>query len=242
MDQESISQAVVVGHDFGAVLASRMCCFQPDRISGLITLGTAYVPPSPFPLDFEALKAMQEKHQGYCSSWCFQLFTSDHGASTLDAHIENMFTALHGGGTRMKDVLCVENGLENWLTDENNKNAEVLPYATEDFRKARVTRLANDGFSGPLSWYKAMLGNLDLEAQKAVPSKGQHILKIPYLFIATLQDPLFPPAVIHSLIALGMLPDVTIKEIDTGHWGMLEMPDEFGEVATGWLDERFGSG
>ena len=239
LDHESISKAVVLGHDFGAVMASRMCSFHPGRIAGLITLGTAYVPPSPYPLDFEQLKAIQEQYQGYCSSWYFPLFTSDRGAPVLDAHMENMFTALHSGGARMKNLFCAEGALERWLTDESNKEASVLPYATEEFRKEWVGRLERDGSTGPLSWYKAMMRNLDLDAQKSALSRGSHVLNSPYLFVAALQDPLAPPAAVQASIGQGMLPDVTLREIDAGHWGMLERPEDFGKIVIEWLNERF---
>jgi soluble epoxide hydrolase / lipid-phosphate phosphatase len=110
LDHEKRDKFVVLGHDFGAMLASKLCIYHPDRVAGLITLGTAFIPPSPYPFNFEQVKAMQEQYQGYRSSWYFPLFISDRGAGTIDSHLEQMFTLLHGGGQRMKEVLCVEYG------------------------------------------------------------------------------------------------------------------------------------
>ena len=240
LDQESLKQVIVLGHDFGAFLASRMCTFQPDRVLGLITLGTAYVAPSPYPFDFEQIRAMQEQYLGYCSMWYFPLFTSEKGGATLDASMEQMFTALHGGGERMKSILCVEGGIEKWLADESKKDEEVLPYARESaFREEWTGRLKRDGWSCPLNWYKASTGNLDLEEQKKALEKGSQIVKAPYLFVAATKDPLAPVAAVQGPIMQGFLPDVTTKEVQAGHWCMLERPAEVGEAITSWLGDKY---
>ena len=67
LDNEHLRTVIVVGHDFGAALASKMWSYHPERIAGLITLGTAFIPPSPSPFDFQQVKTMLEQYQGYCS-------------------------------------------------------------------------------------------------------------------------------------------------------------------------------
>lgn len=79
LDSEGLDKVIPVGHDFGALLASSNSTFHPDRITGLVTLGTAHIPPSPYSFDFEQLRIMQEKYLGYCQSWYFPLFTSEKG-------------------------------------------------------------------------------------------------------------------------------------------------------------------
>lgn len=79
LDQEGLKKVIPLGHDFGAKLASKLCAFVPDRVSGLITLGTTYIPPSPYPFDFERVRALQEQYLGYCSIWYFPLFTTEQG-------------------------------------------------------------------------------------------------------------------------------------------------------------------
>ncbi|KAK5716323.1 hypothetical protein LTR17_016437 [Elasticomyces elasticus] len=240
LEHESIKQAIVVGHDFGAALASRMCHVQPSYVAGLITLGTAYIPPSPYPFNFEQIRAMQEQYLGYCSMWYFGLFTSEEGGKVLDAHVEQMFTALHGGGQRMKEILCVEGGIEKWLDDDAKKDVEVLPYAREPaFRQEWVGRLKRDGFTAPLKWYKAIISNMDLEAQQQALERGTGVLNMPYLFVAALQDPLAPTAAVQGPIAQGMLPDVSIKEVEAGHWCMFEKPQEVGNAVVSFLSEKY---
>jgi soluble epoxide hydrolase/lipid-phosphate phosphatase len=238
LDQEHLKTVIVLGHDFGAMLASKMYSYHPERVAGLITLGTAFVPPSPYPFDFEQIKAMQEQYQGYCSMWYFPLFTSENGASTIDAHLERMFMLLHGGGQRMKDVLCVEGGIEQWLSGTDS--VDVLQYARESgFRESWIGRLKQDGWTAPLNWYKATTASLSLDEDKAALAAGRHIVKTPYLFLGATEDPLAPIAAVQGLQAQGLLEDVKVNEIEAGHWCMLEKPQEVGEAIVAWLGDAF---
>jgi len=235
---EQVDKAIVVGHDFGAALASKMYSYNPEHVAGLITLGTAFVPPSPYPFNFEQIKAMLEQYQGYCSMWYFPLFTSEDGAAKIEAHLEQMFTVLHGGGQRMKDVLCVEGGIEAWLEDDANASAAVLPYAQDpEFRKAWIDRLRHDGWTGPLNWYKAITGDVGIDAEKTALEAGRNVLDVPYLFVGATQDPLAPAAAVQGLQSQDLLKNVTVKNVEAGHWCMLEKPDEVGSAIVTWLDD-----
>ena len=238
LTNEQVEKVIVLGHDFGAALASKVYSYNPECVTGLITLGTAFVPPSPYPFNFEQIKAMLEQYQGYCSIWYFPLFTSEGGAVKIEAHLEQMFTLLHGGGQRMKDVLCVEGGIEAWLEDDANAGAEVLPYAQDpEFRKAWIDRLKQDGWTGPLNWYKAITGDMGIDAEKSAIEAGRNVVDVPYLFVAATQDPLAPAAAVQGLQAQGLLKDVTVKSIGAGHWCMLEKPEEVGSAIVTWLDD-----
>lgn len=240
LDNEQLRTVIVLGHDFGAALASKMYSYHPERVAGLITLGTAFIPPSPYIFDFQQVKAMLEQYQGYCSIWYFPLFTSEDGAATIDTHLERMFMLLHGGGQRMKDVLCVEGGIEQWLAGTDS--VEVLPYAREaGFRESWVARLKQDGWRAPLNWYKATAASLSLDEDKAALVAGRHVVKIPYLFLGATEDPLAPTAAVQGLQAQGLLEDVTVREVQAGHWCMLEKPREVGEQIVAWLGDAFKS-
>ena len=240
LDQEGLDRVIPVGHDFGAFLASRFTAFHQNRTSGLITLGTAYVPPSPYPFDFEQLRAMQEKYLGYCQSWYFPLFTSERGSELIDAHVEEMFTGLHGGDEQMKEVCCVEGGIEKWLLDPASASKEVLAYARDaSFRAEWVDRMKRNGFRAPLDWYKAVVQSLDLQEEREALEAGGHVVNVPYLFVAALKDPLAPVSAVQGPMSQGMLPNATQKEVEASHWCMLEKPVEVGQAIVEWLGEQF---
>ncbi|KAF2163664.1 hypothetical protein M409DRAFT_25852 [Zasmidium cellare ATCC 36951] len=240
LDEEGLKQVIPLGHDFGANLASKFHAFAPERVCGLVTLGTTYLPPSPYPFDFEQIRGMQEQYVGYCSIWYFPLFTSEKGYRVIDENVENMFTALHGGGDRMKEVCCYEGAMENWLRKPSNVEKEVLPYARNDqFRQEWIDRMKQNSFRAPLDWYKATAQSLDFEAENDALKAGNHVVKVPYLFVAALKDPLAPSAAVQGPIAQGLLPDVTLEEVDASHWCMLERPAEVGQAVVRWLSSKF---
>ncbi|USW53569.1 Putative alpha/beta hydrolase-1, epoxide hydrolase [Septoria linicola] len=240
LDAENLSKVIVLGHDFGAYLASKMVAYHPDRLLGLITLGTAHNPPSPEPFDFEKIRAMQEQYLGYCSGWYFPLFASDRGYELMDANVGRMFTALHGGGARMKQVCCYPNAFEDWLKDGSGGKEAVMPYAnTDEFRGEWTGRLKRDGFRAPMLWYKAVVESLTLAADQQALEAGNYMVKVPYLFVAALEDPLAPAVAVEGLKAQGLLPDVTVKQISASHWLMLEKARETGEAIISWLKDRF---
>ena len=141
---------------------------------------------------------------------------SEDGASIIGAHLDRMFTLLHGGGQRMKDVLCTEGGIEKWLAGTDS--VEVLSYAREPgFREAWIGRLEKDGWAAPLNWYKATTANLSLDEDKAALAAGRHVVKVPYLFLGATEDPLAPSAAVQGLQVQGLLGDVTVKEVGAGH-------------------------
>ena len=81
-------------------------------------------------------------------------------------------------------------------------------------REAFVKRMTEDGFTAPLLWYKAMVENRDVEAEKVLHETS--VVKVPVLFIAATKDLLALPAAIQGPVQMGLLPDLTINEIDAG--------------------------
>src|SRR2546423_8663648 len=148
---------------------------------------------------------------GYGPYWYWYLFTSEEGLRILDTHTESAFTALHGDPATWIDIFGREDGLENYLLEERKQ--EVLPYARAEMREVFVKHMAKDGFTVPLLGYKAMLEAVHIDAKKNVLSET-NMVKVPTLFIAATKDPLGLPAAIQQPVALGLLPDLTVDEID----------------------------
>lgn len=86
---------------------------------------------------------------------------------------------------------------------------------------------------GTMQWQRGR----DLKAEKKVLSETT-VVKVPFLFIATTKDPLGLPAAIQPPAQLGLLPDLTMSEIDAGHWCMLAKPQEVGESLIKWLKSK----
>ena len=236
LDAERIAKVVVLGHDWGSVLAQRLYNFHPGRVSGLVTLGTAYAPPSGMPFDLPGMLEMMTRLVGYGPYWYFYLFKEAEGRRIVDAHVESFFTALHGDPASWMELLCKKDGLKEYLLAD--KKQDVQEYATKEMRAEFVSRFSRDGFEGPLLWYQALLEGRHVEAEKRVLGQTS-VVKVPYLFIAALRDPLALPAAVQQPKEMGLLPDLTVEEVDAPHWCMLSKPKEVGEALVKWLKAKY---
>ncbi|KAL3722561.1 hypothetical protein ACJRO7_034866 [Eucalyptus globulus] len=130
-------QAYVVGHDWGAQIAWRLCLFRPDKVKALIKLGPALSTTVP---TVEAVQIHGDKEQGraeksfakYNSLTLFKKFLLVNDPDVLVAP----------PGVELIDFLETPNSLPPWITKEE------LLYKAEKFRSF--------GFTGALNYYRAM--------------------------------------------------------------------------------------
>lgn len=154
LDAEKIDKVVSAGHDWGAPMAQAVYKFHPERVIGLITMNVAYLPQLEGPFALEVVRPMITQAVGYFPQWYWYLFSHPReGPEISDAHVESFFEACHDQPEAWMDTLCTKDGLKNWLLQDKKAN-NLLPYATDDFKKAWVGRLKRDGFTAPFMWYR----------------------------------------------------------------------------------------
>lgn len=237
LNEEAIQKCVSVGHDWGSALAQRIYLFRPDRVEAMCLMNVAYRPPSEKPVHFGEMIAVYESTLGYFPAWYWYLFTSPEGAEILDNHLESLFDACSASGQGLKDLFCTKDGLQNFLLADGT--AETAEYATEERRKAFVDRFRLDGLEGPLCWYKAQASNVNFEVEKQIP-RDRYVVHVPLLFVGGSDDPVCLTAAIHDVQKQGLVPDLTVRELDAAHWIMLERPAELGSTVLEWLDLVYG--
>lgn len=211
------TQAVIVGHDWGAPVAWHAALFRPDMFTKVAGLS---VPP-PFrgrarPLD--SLKA------GGVTNFYWQYFqTPGVAEAEFERDVPTSVRQILGRGVSDPAALFVTEDkgflanippvvtLPDWLTE-----ADIAHFA-ESYR--------HSGFRGGLNWYRNLDRNWDLTA----PWQGAQIHQ-PSLFIAGSRD-----SVITGLIGAKrvneldrVLPNLRQKLIidGAGHWVQQERPDE----------------
>lgn len=69
-----------------------------------------------------------------------------------------------------------------------------------------------------------------------LPESRYHV-DTPTLYVGATRDPLSPPPVVERMKPFRK--DLTIDEVNTQHWVMLEKPDELNQKIEKWLKERF---
>ena len=254
LDHEGIDKVIALGHDWGSGSAQRLYNFHADRVLGLVMLNVSYLAPSPDPFDLDQTIALTTQMFGYgtfvsdpchvtmefgtnqVAKWYWKVFSSDEGYKLMDAHVESLFTAIHGEPQTLLETLCKQDGIKNYL--EQDRRQPVESYATEEMRKNWVARLEKDSFQAPQNWYRSMVNGEQDIANQAVPEQNI-VVKVPTLFFGGTQDKVCRPELLGPSQEAGLLPHLKIVTVNAGHWSMLAKPKEFGKALTDWLKENF---
>jgi pimeloyl-ACP methyl ester carboxylesterase len=237
LDKESIEQVVPLGHDWGSSFSQRMYIYHPERCIGLINLNVAYRPQSRGSPDLDAMVKLMEAAIGYFPHWYLFLFSDPvEGPQLTGAHIESLFAALHGEPETWLDTLCKKDGIRDWLKEDRTQ--PVQAYATDDLKKKFVERFSRDGFTAPLMWHRAAMEGYHGVEEAKLP-KERFVVNVPYLFVAGNRDVMNLPGEIMVPEKAGLLPKLTKKNVDSGHWSMLSHPKEVGEAVISWLVANF---
>ncbi len=224
--------AVIVGHDWGAAIASRCALLRPDVFRAVVLLSVPYrrrswadVRPT------EAMKQMAGEKQFY------QLYFQEPGKAEpeLEADVrKTMLMSLYSGSgdappdkrwrflfdrsETFLDTGTVPETLPAWLTEAD------LDFYTEEFKRT--------GFRGGLNWYR----NTDRNWELTAFSSGASIRQ-PSLFIAGELDPVIT-MYRHAFDSLEETMPALRKKVlvpGAGHWIQQERPIEVNELLIEFL-------
>ena len=228
-------------HRLSQVTADSVLLIEVDAAQGLtedrlVMLNVAYLAPTPEPFNLDKVIEMTTHFFGYGTYWYWKLFAGDDGPEILNNHIESLFTIAHGKPETWLETLCKEDGVRNFLLAD--KKQDVEPYATDEMRKKFIARMTKDKFDAPQCWYKAMVHNVQHEANQAIPS-DLAVIKVPVLFFGGSRDMVCRPELMQPSIDAGLIPDCKMVVVDAGHWSMHAKPKECGEAVVGWLQDKF---
>jgi pimeloyl-ACP methyl ester carboxylesterase len=228
-----VDEVVIVGHDWGAPIASSSALLRPDVFSAVALLSVPYTPPSvrrptevfaelfgangdfyinyfqePGRADAEA----EEDVRGWLSGFYY--------GAAADAPLEARQFAVVPKGKRLKDLLVQPAGEMAWLP------AADLDRYVADFERT--------GFTGGLNRYR----NLDRDWADLAAFRGRPIT-VPALFIGGDQD----GPTIWGASAIARFPE-TLPRLwgshileNCGHWVQQEKPDEVNRLLLDFLAE-----
>ncbi len=223
------TQAVIVGHDWGAPTAWNAALLRPDCFRAVAGLSVPYSPPGPVDL----LSALEQ--QGIRNFYMQYFQTPGVAEAELQADVgatlrRSTFSLSGDGAGGVAGLLAPGAGFLSATVDPPKMPAWVhvddLAYATAEFQRT--------GFRGGLNWYRAIRPSWELLA----PWRGLPIRQ-PSLFIAGDRDDVmkFPTsraAVARFAQTLPGLRGCHVLE-GAGHWVQRERADEVNSLLLEFL-------
>jgi pimeloyl-ACP methyl ester carboxylesterase len=227
-------QVVVVGHDWGAIVAWDMALLRPDRVRGVAALSVPYMPRGPVSL----LTAMRSiLGEGF-----YMVYFQQPGRAEAELERDvrttirtllysasgDAYTESTGAqpvvppGQGLLDIMYPPQTLPRWLTEQD------IDYYTSEFERT--------GFSGGLNWYRTIEKSWELMAAwmgapvlpPALYMAGEHDLVVDFPGCRDLitHQSTFVPNLRDSLLLPGC-----------GHWTQQERPVEVNAALLAFLKD-----
>jgi len=228
LDAEHIDNAVIVGHDWGALLAWQMALLVPERLSGLVALNIPFFPRPP--VDPIAYMRAAFGDDFYIVN--FQ--DSDAADRRCDENPARVFEVL-----MRRDAITRErfNTLPSHVRhfsilaalDRSRLAGDNL--LSPDEAKVYVDAFSAGGFTAPINWYRNWTHNWASTANVAQK------VRVPTLFIGATDDVIISAAHIDAMRPF--VADLELHMLEgCGHWSQQEQPADVNSLLLDWLDRR----
>ncbi|MDR9875491.1 alpha/beta hydrolase [Pseudomonas allii] len=222
MDYFGHSQVVMVGHDWGAVVAWHLALLEPDRVTRLITMSVPFARRARRPV----IEIMREL---YADRFNYILYFQEPGVAEqeLNADIErtlrlfikdqDVFLQRKPANARLLEGVPAPGALPHWCSQ-----ADLDVY---------VQTFTEQGFRGPLNWYR----NFERNWQRTEHLAGRQVLQ-PTLFLIGDRDPVG----VFEAHTLKRMPD-TVPQLEQhvlpncGHWIQNEQGQQVNALMLGFL-------
>lgn len=230
MDALSIERALMVGHDWGALVVWQMALLAPERMAGLINLNIPFMKRPPInPITFMRWKLGKDFYivNFQDSDEADRRFAKD-PARFIDFIMRRRKRPRrqeHAGNKTKRKPLSLLHMLD---ADE----AQGAPILNAEELSVFASAFSASGFTGPINWYRNFKHNW-----KTTRGVDQTV-RLPTLFVGATEEVFASPK---QIAAMGKnIPDLEVKIIeDCGHWTQQEKPQELNEVLLEWLARRY---
>ena len=230
LDALSIEKVVVVGHDWGGIVAWQMALLAPHRVERVVGVNTPFFPRFPV-RPSEVMRAVSQGHFNYI------LYFQTPGVA--DAELDGNVRRTLNGFFQAPDRELVQAALaagpaamgpsEGGLLDRlpAGRHGDFL---TPDDFEVYATTFARTGFRGGLNWYRNFDYNWESTAYLVGAKVGQ-----PALMITAELDPVLRPEMAAGMHAWVPNLRATHRIEDCGHWTQQEKPAQVNRLLIDFL-------
>lgn len=205
MDHFGHEQVVMVGHDWGAVVAWHLALLEPERVTRLVTMSVPFAGRARRPV----IEIMREL---YADRFNYILYFQEPGVAEqeLDADIERTLRLF----MQDQDVFLQQKPATATLLEGTSTPGALPHWCTQADLDVYVQTFAEHGFRGPLNWYR----NFEHNWQRTKLLAGRQVLQ-PTLFLIGDRDPVGVFEA-HTLKRMPeWVPDLELHSLaNCGHW------------------------
>ncbi|KZT30637.1 epoxide hydrolase [Neolentinus lepideus HHB14362 ss-1] len=235
LDNEGVEKVIVIGHDWGSKIVSRLASYYPERFTAYAFLAVGYQPPMPT-FDVQQALQMTKQRLGYELYGYWMFFSSEGADRIIDNHWDSFFSLLfpHDPALWRTDMAPL-GGFKAWLLAD--KTAPLPSYLTPE-EKETITALIRPP-TGGLNWYKVMTSGINAADDRSVaPYRYALPAAAPVLFVGCAKDYicLVAPqkAATEKCAGEGM---VRTEVLDADHWVMLSHAEKVNKLLEEWIGD-----
>ena len=150
LDAREVDQAVIVGHDWGAIVAPWVALFRPDRVRGVALLSVPYLP--------RRERSIVDQIRAFDPDGPFAYIVA-----FQEPGIEELFEADPIGTLRRYHWTVSGTLPEGWAAGDPLPDG-LPPHLTEGDFDNYYRAFAKSGFGNPINWYRNLHQNSSLVA------------------------------------------------------------------------------
>jgi pimeloyl-ACP methyl ester carboxylesterase len=228
LDAFGLARAVIVGHDFGGMLAWTLARDHAERVLGVVSLNTPYTRRTECDL-VETMRCTRGP-----THYMVQFQPPGEAEALLGRNLPTTFNSLLRRPARpLAEFAQLPERVRalpaTLFTGEPALMGEPLLGADE--LAVFVEAYARTGFTGALNWYRNLARNWHDTA--GTPDR----IEVPALMISAADDHFLPPATTRGMEQV--VPDLERHLIaDCGHWTQQERPEAVNTLLLDWLQRR----
>ncbi|KAF8586076.1 alpha/beta-hydrolase, partial [Ramaria rubella] len=214
LDAEGLDKVIVVSHDWGCWVGSKLANLYPERHLGSIFLNISYVPPTPA-VPAEHPTSDEEKMLERDMFSLMQFMASDEVPKIIADHEDTFYRIMYTSDPALWRAVAREGEMEKWLLADRKAPVESWAPDQAIFRAG--------GWFAPTNWYRSAVKGVILEDDKGKPWVPFKSLILFFKFC--LRDTISVPDTMRAN-TVAWCTNATIRELDASHWPMFEKPDE----------------
>ncbi|MCF5051483.1 alpha/beta fold hydrolase [Pseudomonas syringae] len=225
MDHFGHAQVVMVGHDWGAVVAWHLALLEPERVTRLITMSVPFAGRARRPV-IEILREL------YADRFNYIVYFQEPGVAEreLNADIERTLRLF----MQDQDVFLQQKPASARLLEGTSPPDALPSWCSREDLDVYLQTFAKHGFRGPLNWYR----NFERNWQRTECLAGRQVMQ-PTLFLIGDRDPVG----VFEAHTLKRMPD-SVPHLEQhvlpncGHWIQNEQGAQVNALMLAFLGKR----